>query len=125
MRAYNQKLSSKVNAQLNSRERTVRIQKRFIAIAVVLILSIMILLGTSIHAFASSRNEQKTLYKYYTSIQVEQGDTLWSIADAYIAGYPIDKSDYIEEVCELNHLQNDEIHAGAYIVVACYSTEKR
>jgi cell division protein YceG involved in septum cleavage len=125
MRAYNHKLSKEVNAQLSRRARTVHIQKRFIAIAGVLILSIMILLGTSIHAFASSQNEQKPVYKYYTSIQVEKGDTLWTIADEYIAGYPVDKTEYIMEVCELNQLQNDVIHAGEYIVVAQYSTEKR
>jgi cell division protein YceG involved in septum cleavage len=125
MREYNQKLSEKVNAELRKRERTVRVQKRLIAISAVLILSILILLGTGIHAFASSKYEPKTVYKYYTSIQVEKGDTLWTIADEYIDDYPVDKTDYIKEVRELNKLQNDVIHAGDYIIVACYSTEKR
>jgi cell division protein YceG involved in septum cleavage len=125
MREYNQKLSEKVNAELRKRERTVLVQKRLIAISAVLILSILILLGTGIHAFASSKSEPKTIYKYYTSIQVEKGDTLWTIADEYMDGYAIDKTDYIKEVRELNKLQNDVIHAGDYIIVACYSTEKR
>lgn len=125
MRAYNDKLSSKVNAQLNKRERTVRHQKRFIAIAAILCTSIIILLGTSIKAFASSYNNAKPVYKYYTSVLVENGDTLWSLANDYIGDYGFDKSEYIEEVCELNQLQNAKIHAGQYIVLAYYSTERK
>lgn len=125
MRVYNDKLSEKVNAQLNRRERTVRIQKRFLAIAGILLVSILILLGTSIRAFASSHSDSKPVYKYYTSVMVESGDTLWSLADEYIDEYDIDKTDYIKEVCELNHLQNDEIHSGEYLVVAYYSAERR
>ena len=125
MRVYNDKLSERVNAQLNRRERTVRIQKRFLAIAGILLVSILILLGTSIRAFASSHDDSKPVYKYYTSVMVESGDTLWSLADEYIDEYGIDKTDYIKEVCELNHLQNDEIHSGEYLVVAYYSTERR
>lgn len=122
-RQYNDKLSEKINAQLNRREHTVRIQKRLIAITGILLVSIMILLGTSIRAFASSQNERKTVYKYYTSIEVASGDTLWDLADEFIDGYQIDKTEYIKEVCKLNHLQNTEIHAGEHIVVAYYSTD--
>lgn len=123
MRAYNDKLSEKVNSQLAKRERTVRFQKRFIAIAGILIISLAIILGTSIRAFASSHNEKKQIYKYYTSVEVESGDTLWSLADNYIAQYNIDKTDYISEVCSLNQLQDGQIHAGQHIIVAYYSTE--
>ncbi|MCI5857460.1 MAG: LysM peptidoglycan-binding domain-containing protein [Agathobacter sp.] len=123
MRAYNDKLSEKVNSQLAKRERTVRFQKRFIAVAGILIISLVIILGTSIRAFASSHNEKKQIYKYYTSVEVESGDTLWSLADTYIDQYNINKSDYINEVCSLNQLQDGQIHAGQHIIVAYYSTE--
>ncbi len=123
MRAYNDKLSEKVNSQLAKRERTVRFQKRFIAITGILIISLAIILGTSIRTFASSHNEKKQIYKYYTSVEVESGDTLWSLADNYIAQYNIDKTDYISEVCSLNQLQDGQIHTGQHIIVAYYSTE--
>ena len=123
MRAYNDKLSERVNSQLAKRDRTVRFQKRFLAIAGILIISLVIILGTSIRAFASSHNAKKPVYKYYTSIQVQSGDTLWSLADTYIDQCNIDKSDYIDEICSLNQLQDGQIHAGQHIVVAYYSTE--
>jgi cell division protein YceG involved in septum cleavage len=125
MRAYNDKLSEKVNAQLSRRERKVRHQKRFIVFSGVLILSIMILLGTSIHAFAGSKHEPQPVYKYYTSVRVEKGDTLWSVADKYMDASQTDKASYIREISELNHLSDDEIRAGEYLVVAYYSTEKK
>ena len=60
-------------------------------------------------------------YKYYTSIQIQTGDTLWSIAGVYMTGeYPsIDA--YIDEVCSINHIAPDEIHAGQYLTIPYYS----
>lgn len=122
-RAYNDKLSEKVNKQLSRRYRTVQMQKRMIAIISILIISAVILLSTSIHAFAESQSEKKTYYKYYTSVCVEAGDTVWSIADEYLEGSSQTKRAYVDEICQLNGLTDGQIHAGDSIVVAYYSTE--
>ena len=61
--------------------------------------------------------------KYYTSIQIESGDTLWSIASEYMTDEYIDINDYIEEICTINHISKDEIHMGKYIVVPYYSSD--
>ena len=82
-RVYNEKISQKANDSLNQRARKVMIQKRVIAIAGILIVSLLILLGSSIRTFASSR-DNKSLHKYYTSIQIEKGDSLWTLSDKYI-----------------------------------------
>ena len=52
-RVYNEKISRKANDSLNQRARKVMIQKRVIAIAGILIVSVLILLGSSIRTFAS------------------------------------------------------------------------
>lgn len=62
-------------------------------------------------------------YKYYTSIMVQQGDSLWSIADVYITSEYHDKDDYINEVKKLNHLNSNDIHAGEYLMIPYYSAE--
>ena len=62
-------------------------------------------------------------YKYYTSVQVKQGDSLWSIANAYMTAECGDVSDYVDEIKELNHLNDDAIHAGEYILVPYYSLD--
>ena len=73
-------------------------------------------------AIASSQskasNEVNT-YKYYTSIEVQKGDTLWTIAQQY-AGDDADYASYIEEVKDMNQLTSDTIHAGEYLTVSYY-----
>ena len=120
-RAYNHKISEKANASLNKREAVVRSQKRFLAIIAIVIISLGILLGTGIRALASSSADVASYNKYYTSIRVEAGDTLWKIADVYTDDFSIDKQEYITEVCQLNSICEDEIHTGDYIVVPYYS----
>lgn len=45
-------------------------------------------------------------YKYYTSIRVSSGDTLWDIAKEYRTEEYSDISSYIAEVREINHLSS-------------------
>ncbi len=121
-RAYNTKISERANESLERREAVVRSQKRILAVAIIVIISLGILLGTGISAFAS--NDKATVsYKYYKSICIEEGDTLWDIADEYITGTDLSHEEYISEICELNHIYKNEIHAGEYIIVSYYSSE--
>ncbi len=121
-KVYNHNLSKEVNDQLNRRAQVVRRERRIIALAVILVIAFGILLGTSINAFASSKDSLE-YHKYYTSIKVESGDTLWTIADHYMTGCDMDKQSYIEEVCQLNGLTDGQIHSGDYLIVAYYSTD--
>ena len=121
-RVYNQNLSKEVNEQLNRRAQIVRRERRILALVVIMVIAIAILLGTGINAFASSK-ESLEYHKYYTSIQVESGDTLWSIADQYMTGCDMDKQSYIDGVCQLSHLSDGRIHRGDYLIVADYCTD--
>ena len=87
----------------------------------IFIIAAITLLGSSIHAFANSK-ENQPLHKYYTSVRVEAGDTLWDIAEEYKTTTDRTKS-YIKEICELNQIKADDIHAGDYIVVTYYSPD--
>ena len=123
MRKYNHNISEKANETLRKREVVVRRQRSIIAIVIIALISIGILLGTSINVLASSKADPAAYNKYYKSVRVEYGDTLWTIADQYIADLNIDKTEYIAEICELNHIEADDIVAGEYIVVSYYSKE--
>ena len=63
------------------------------------------------------------LYKYYTSIQIHSGDSLWSIAETYMTGEYQNIYDYIDEVREINHLSGDYLQAGSKLCVPYYSSE--
>lgn len=123
MRTYNHKISERANESLSRREAVVRRQRGIVALTLFVIIVVGILLGTTINVLASSEKDISSYNKYYTSIQVESGDTLWTIADEYIDGFDIDKADYIQEICEINEISKDSIHAGDYIVVPYYSQE--
>ena len=123
MRKYNHKISKRANESLTKREAVVRRQKSILALVVLALVIFGILLGTGMNALASSDKDIASYNKYYVSIRVESGDTLWTIADEYIDGFNIDKDDYIKEVCEINEISKDDIHAGDYIVVPYYSQD--
>ena len=121
-RVYNDKISARANNSLERRAAVVRSQKRMIALIVIAIIFFGILLGTGISALAS--NDKATgQYKYYKSICIEEGDTLWDIAGKYVEGTDMDRYDYIQEICALNGIYAEDIHAGDYIIVSYYSDE--
>lgn len=95
----------------------------FILFYLLMAIAIMV---TVICAFAMTSNAKQdhNMYKYYTSVQVEDGDSLWSIAKEYsdvdsYASY----TDYIDEVKQINHISGDDIHAGEYLTIPYYSAQ--
>lgn len=84
------------------------------------VLAAVIVAGGSISGFAGARREEDTHYKYYTSILVEQGDTLWSIAQENMTPEYERIEEYIGEVRSLNHLCGDYIRAGEYLALPKY-----
>lgn len=113
------------NAVNIRRARVCQLQRNFIILlSAVLFLICGILLGSGFLSSARfNASDKDSLYKYYTSIEVASGDTLWTIADKYAAGGASDKACYIQELREMNHLQDDTIHAGDYLTIAYYSHE--
>lgn len=56
----------------------------------------------------------------YASIQVENGDSLWSIASRYAHKSPMDIQGYVDELKRINQLNGDTIHAGHYLMIVYY-----
>lgn len=69
-----------------------------------------------------SADESLKREKVVTSIKIEKGDTLWSIAENFITDEYSDMNEYIEEIKKSNGLVSDTIHDGNYIIVPYYST---
>lgn len=87
---------------------------------------LMITIGSVIFgsSFTSAQaQETKPTYKYYKSIVIEKGDSLWSIAKEYMTSDYDSTQEYIEELVQLNSLTSETIHEGQHLVVAYYDTE--
>ena len=123
MRKYNDKISERANETLSKREAVVRKQKVIVIIIFLLLISLGIFFGSSVDTFASSKTDVSSLNKYYTSVQIEYGDTVWDLADRYISHLNISKKAFIDEICLINHISGDDIRAGDYIVIPYYSDE--
>ena len=99
------------------------VERKFVFLAAAMAIITAILLVGSIFTVSAKAKEIPSGYKYYTSIAVEKGDTLWDIANQYITPGYSDISEYIGEVKVLNHLTGAEIHAGEYLTIAYYSDD--
>lgn len=87
----------------------------------VFILSIGVIALSSFSA--SAQNNHTKNYKYFKSIVIQEGDSLWSIAKEYMGEEYREVEDYISELKSMNGLNCDIIHAGQYLTVAYYSDE--
>lgn len=76
-------------------------------------------------SYNTIRSNANDGYKYYTSVTVGVGESLWEISGNYMDDTHYDsKKDYITEVCSINHLQDaDDITAGQILIVPYYSSE--
>lgn len=78
-----------------------------------------ILIGANLHQ--TKAEDSAPLYKYYTSYEIREGDSLWSIAEEYRDAAAQSVRGYIDEVCAINHLSSEEIRAGETICIPYYS----
>lgn len=89
-----------------------------------LVLTVMV--GSSFfgHNLMSAMAEEQMspdYHKYYTSIEIREGDSLWAIAERYGSHSGKTTDEYIKELKTINRLGEDVIHTGNYLTVAYYS----
>ena len=76
------------------------------------------------HGSAKKETVEKTIsYKYYTTVTVATGETLWDIAKKYSSEEYGSIENYIREVKSINHISGDRICAGEALTVPYYSGE--
>ncbi len=71
----------------------------------------------------TAKGSERPVQKQYKSIQIEEGDTLWSIALEYNDSNlsKNSTSEYIDDILHINNLvRDDKITAGNYIIVPVY-----
>lgn len=109
-----------------SRKRRNRIIKQRLLIAmfaVVLALIGAIRFGGVLSSAHGNLKEEPVAFKYYKSIEIESGDTLWGIAEEYMTSEYASVQEYIDEIKALNHLTSDDIQESNHLMIAYYDSE--
>ena len=60
---------------------------------------------------------------HYKEIEIQPGDSLWSIAKENLGPGYDDIYEYIDDIAECNNLHSDRINAGGYLIVPYYEYE--
>ena len=80
---------------------------------------IIIVLGCGFFGnIRSSAHDSISDDTYYTSITIERGDTLWSIAEEYITDDFDSIPEYIQALKNMNGLEDDCIRSGMSLTVS-------
>lgn len=95
--------------------------KFLISAAAIIVLCAIV---TTVNLLSSQAEEQKSspYHKYYTSIQIQDGDSLWSIAETYRTHSGKSAAEYVRDLKEMNSLSGDTIHAGHYLTIYYYDS---
>lgn len=96
------------------------ISRRKIQIIAAIIIAAVLYVAIS-HTGASEADATHASTKYFTSITVESGDTLWSIAEEYMTEEYASVNEYVDEVVYTNNLSDEsDIKAGTHLLVPYY-----
>lgn len=94
-----------------------------------IVLLLIMLLGS--RAFGSSLAQNSVaafdaaaIERFYTSIQIQQGDSLWSIAGKYKENSGLTVEQYVKELKNINGLKEDTIHSGHYLTVMYFTSDQ-
>lgn len=86
-------------------------------------LGLLIIVLVFVFSSFQVQGKAETEYKYYKSVEVHSGDTLWTIAQTYMNDDYASVQEYIDEVQKINGISGENITAGHCVVVPYYSKE--
>ncbi|MCI5585342.1 MAG: LysM peptidoglycan-binding domain-containing protein [Lachnospiraceae bacterium] len=121
------KNSKRLQNTLSSRQQQLKrraLLKRSFALSLFSALLVLVLSFGCFGMWSQAQNKQNTsLYKYYTNVEVQYGDSLWDIASRYCDSSYEDYDTYIREVMLINRMLEPNITAGSYLIVPYHSAE--
>lgn len=92
-----------------------------LATAVVAAAVCLILMSNKKVVSADETGKAPQLNKYYKTITIAPGDTLWSIAETYKSGAYKTTKDYVKELMDMNGVHSGNITSGQKLVVAYFA----
>ena len=94
-------------------------RRRFFASCFMLLILVIAVTGYSMLTTLAEEEPVQGL-PYYSSIEIQEGDSLWKIADRYRKGSRMTTQEYVKQLQRMNRLTGDTIHAGAHLTLVYY-----
>lgn len=91
--------------------------KKLLVITAVTVMVLSSLCGHSLLNALADETEQPAMQRYFTSIEIQEGDSLWKIATEYAPGCGMTTMEYIDELKSMNGIKDDVIHHGQHLTV--------
>ena len=110
-------MNSKEEENMKNVVRFISTKKIFIIAGIILVTVLYILIS---HKDSPATNASNASKKYYKCITIEEGDTLWDIANEYKTEEYASTQDYIDEVLAMNNLNTDMIVDGTNLLIPYY-----
>ena len=108
---------------IKKNERHIRSMLVLFIATVFIVFATCALFGNLLISAHEKRSEEPVNFKYYKSIEIQPGDTLWDIAEEYITEDYRSVSEYVMVLKEMNSLSTDDIQAGQNLMIAYNDTE--
>ena len=90
---------------------------------IVMVVLVCLLFGSFFVSAHEDTADTDTIYKYYKSIEIQPGDTLWDIAESTMTSEYDSVQEYVQVLKDMNNLESDDIQAGQYLMIAYNDTE--
>ena len=100
-------------------------KKGFAIMMVVFVFAFVLVLGNAVFFRSDVSANNDSVIRYQT-VEIQKGDTLWSVAKEYYEEPCGDIRDYIDQIKECNNLDSsDRITEGCYLCVPVYTENVR
>ena len=95
--------------------------KKYLLMLVIYVMVLSCFFGKTLVMAKSADDDHVTYNRYYTDIEIEKGDTLWSIAKTYNKNSNMEIREYIKEVKQMNSMIGDSIEAGDNLTIVYFA----
>ncbi len=109
---------------VNRYRRKLQVQRNISMLIVSIITTVVLCVFAISISTQASGLERTAQYKYYKSIEVSKGDTLWSIAaENFDTEHYKNIQEYVKEIKEMNAMKSDHIMSGSCLIIPYYAPD--
>lgn len=117
---------SRIRSINNRMRRERQLRRRIITALIMLSVIVFLAIFLSFSFMSDAKvDDSHKQYRYYTSITVSSGDTMWSIAEANMDPLHYNNVEaYVADIASINRICTDaQLNAGSDLIIPYYSDE--